>query len=115
MKPNKNNIIYYWIVFYLWAILIFVLCITVPAEIFWVWIVIPMFILWLIPLSLIIWYYKKDPDGQKAVKEAKEMQEYKRLVKECEKEDRKAYRRKCKEEMFKDNDDDFVPMDGMIS
>ena len=43
------------------------------------------------------------------------MQEYKRLVMECEKEDRKAYRRKCKEEMFKNNDDDFVLMDGMFS
>lgn len=118
MKPNKKNINYFWLVFFGWAILIFILCCTLPTKFIWLWLIIPMFLMLGIPLYYIFWYYTKTPEGREELKEAKEMQEYKRLVKECEKEDRKAYRRRCREKLFDDNDDlddGFIPMDNFFS
>ena len=118
MRPNKNNINYFWLAFFGWAILIFVLLFTLPTKYIWLLLIIPMFLMLGIPLYFIIWYYTKTPEGREELKEAKEMQEYKRLVKECDKLDRKAYRRRCREKLFDDGDDDdigFIPMDNFFS
>lgn len=108
MKVTKNNVFIIWSVLAVLVVAFLLLATLLPPTPQNLVIGVVMFVVAVLLLIPLLSYYRNNPDGKKAVKEAEAWHEHKRLIKECKKLDRKRYRRKCLERQM--NDSDFLPM-----
>lgn len=92
MKVNKNNVTYFWASVCIWILGCLIFGWTLPKSNTGVIIAVVLYLLPVIPLVMLFKYYRHDPDGIKAQKEADENYKYKYLVKQCKKLDKKIYK-----------------------
>lgn len=111
MKWIENHIEVVWTVLVAWLISFGVVCECGEPSGETTATVVGLLALGIVLFTIIIRYYKYNPKGREAVKEAEEVERERRLRKEIRKLDRKAYIRQCleREEHNSDNPG-FIPM-----
>lgn len=111
MKWIENHIGTVWALLVAWLISFCVVCECAEPSRENIAVVVVLLALGIALFTIIIRYYKYNPKGREAVKEAEEVERERRLRKEIRKLDRKAYRRQCleREEHNSDNPG-FIPM-----
>ena len=111
MKLIENHIGIVWALLVAWLISFCVVCDCSTPSRKNIDVVVVLLALGIVLFTIIIRYYKYNPKGREAVKEAEEAERERRLRKEIRKLDRKAYRRQCleREEHNSDNPG-FIPM-----
>lgn len=78
MKVNKNNVTIIWMVLAIWVVAFLLLATMLPPTPMNLAIGVAMFMVAVLSLFPILSYYRNDPDGKKAVKEAEEWHEKRR-------------------------------------
>lgn len=74
MMLKKKNMKYVWALFWIWAISVFVACECLPPG--HIELVLDIALAGVIPIVMLVWYYKKTDEGKKESKET--MEDYKR-------------------------------------
>ena len=107
---KKKNMKYVWALFWIWAISVFVACEYLPPG--HIELVLDIALAGVIPIVMLVWYYKKNDEGKKEMKKVEEEYNRRQLIKRCKRLDRKCYHRECKASQFRRIDDDFdyIPM-----